>query len=72
MYSIFNMDFLLFGEESIFDGIAHLQQAGEFILIGRSYYLLDFLHFVGNRNVEHSSQSFIRCCKEHILHGTPG
>lgn len=51
VYSVLYIDFLLFGQESIFGGITHRQQTGKLILIGRTYYLLDFLHFIGHGDV---------------------
>ena len=47
------------------------QQAGEFIVIGGSDYLLDFSRFITHGDVKHGSQSFIRGCKKHVFNGTP-
>lgn len=42
MDSALYVNLFLLGQEGVFGGIAHRQQAGEFIVIGGSDYLLDF------------------------------
>ena len=71
MDSALYVNLFLLGQEGVFGEIAHRQQAGEFIVIGGSDYLLDFSRFITHGDVKHGSQSFIRGCKKHVFNGTP-
>ena len=51
--SVSDVDFFLFGQEGVFGGIAHRQQAGEHIAVGSPDYLLDFFRLITHRDVEH-------------------
>lgn len=55
VYSVFDVDLLLFGKKSVFSGIAHCKQTSKLVAFGSPYDFLYFLGFVAHRNMEHSS-----------------
>lgn len=71
MYPLLDVDFFLFGQKGIFCGITHRKQTGKFVVFRSTDNLLNFFHFVGNGNVEYSSQSFNGGGMVHIFQYAP-
>lgn len=71
MYSVCGIYFLLFGQESIFGGVAHRQQTGELVAFGSVHDFLNLLGFVAYGNMEHRSQTFGGGRKQHVLQRAP-